>query len=641
MLESALQKHFGFSAFRKGQKEVISRLLAHQSAGAVFPTGAGKSLCYQLPALFLPHMTLVVSPLLALMKDQMDFLSKHGIPAARLDSTLNRDEYNRILDRARSGDLRVLMISVERFKNERFRGQLQRMNLSLMVVDEAHCISEWGHNFRPDYLKLSAYRDDFSIPQVLLLTATATEKVIDDMCLKFGVPRENITMTGFYRSNLHLQVSPTPERPKNEHLLRRIRESPEDLSIIYVTRQRTAEDVAAYLCDNGIRAFAYHAGMPDEKRQRIQNEFMAGKIGFIVATIAFGMGIDKNNIRRVIHYDLPKSIESYSQEIGRSGRDGKASFCEVLANRDSISVLENFIYGDTPEKRAIGELLTKLQHHDDPVWECKLMALSFELDIRLLPLKTLLVYLEMEGILRPKYTRFDDYMFKYHVEPKTIIDRFRGERKSFVRSIFDHCHTKRVWTHVDMQSILQIHGWAERQRVVVALDYFEEKGWIELQSKQAVEAYDLLKQDYRADVLAEKMHRLFKSREKREIERIHNLVDFFESPSCISSRLAHYFGEDIKRDRCGHCSVCKTGPVAIRQTVQLPPLETHDCEVLTSQFMAAAAEHASTLNVTKFLCGISSPLLIKARAKKITHFGSLEKYPFLQVKEWVEQSLPV
>ncbi|MBE0501970.1 MAG: ATP-dependent DNA helicase RecQ, partial [Desulfuromonadales bacterium] len=371
MLENELQKYFGFSTFRTGQEAVISKIAAQQSAVAIFPTGAGKSLCYQLPAMLLPHMTLVVSPLLALMKDQIDSLVQHRIPAARLDSTLSTDEYDHILAKARNGTLKILMISVERFKNERFRAQLQKMNISLLVVDEAHCISEWGHNFRPDYLKLPVYRKQFGIQQVLLLTATATEQVIADMCVKFEVPGENVTITGFYRPNLFLQVTPTPESQKQVYLHQRIQESPSDPSIVYVTLQKTAERVSDSLRAHGIRSLPYHAGMAAEERERIQNEFLAGEIDCVVATIAFGMGIDKKNIRRVIHYDLPKSIENYSQEIGRSGRDGQPSFCEVLANRDNISVLENFIYGDTPENQAINKLLQIIQHHQDPVWEIK------------------------------------------------------------------------------------------------------------------------------------------------------------------------------------------------------------------------------------------------------------------------------
>jgi ATP-dependent DNA helicase RecQ len=395
MIDKALDKFFGFGSFKKGQKEVISRLVAGQSAAAIFPTGGGKSLCYQLPAMVLPHMTLVVSPLLSLMKDQIDFLARHNIPAARLDSTLAKADYDHILQRAKIGELKILMISVERFKNERFRYHLQQMKLSLLVVDEAHCISEWGHNFRPEYLKLPVYQKEFGIQQVLLLTATATEPVLKDMCAKFEVPGENVTITGFYRKNLFLNVAPVSESHKMTYLSNRIKKSPQDSTIVYVTLQKTAEQVADFLKSSEIKAAPYHAGMDNEIRELIQNDFLAGKIDCIVATIAFGMGIDKKDIRRVIHYDLPKSIENYSQEIGRAGRDGKGAFCEVLANRDKISLLENFIYGDTPEKSAVLELLHKIKNHQETVWEVKLTALSSELDIRLLPLKTLLVYLDM------------------------------------------------------------------------------------------------------------------------------------------------------------------------------------------------------------------------------------------------------
>ena len=639
MLEKGLQQHFGFKSFRRGQREVISKIVANQSAAAIFPTGAGKSICYQLPAMFLPHMTLVVSPLLALMKDQIDFLLAHHIPAARLDSTLHKDEYEQILGKAQNAQLKILMISVERFKNERFRSHLQRMPISLLVVDEAHCISEWGHNFRPEYLQLPAYRKDFGIQQVLLLTATATEQVIDDMCLKFEVPRENVVVTGFYRNNLFLQVTPISEAQKPAHLLQRINEAPKAPTIVYVTQQKTAESVADFLQRNSIRAFPYHAGMPTEERERLQNEFLAGELDCIVATIAFGMGIDKKDIRRVIHYDLPKSIENYSQEIGRSGRDGKPSFCEVLANRDNTSVLENFIYGDTPERAAVHRLLTKLQQHQSPVWETKLTTLSYELNTRILPLKTLLVYLCMEGILEPRYTRFDEYVFKYNIEPSSILDKFEGERKDFVKEIFNNCYTKKIWTYVDLHDIVQNYGKVDRQRVITALEYFSEKGWIELQSRQAIEVYDIITRNFDIDLIGRKLCGLFEAKENHEIQRIHSMVDFFESTSCLSKMLALYFGENIIKERCGHCSCCRTGNAVIQRTIELKPLDTFSFTELTEEFAKVIGDNYSVIELSKFLCGISSPIFVKLKIRKIPLFGIFERYPFLEVKSWVSARL--
>ncbi|MCP3291110.1 RecQ family ATP-dependent DNA helicase, partial [Aeromonas hydrophila] len=322
MISSLLTRHFGFDRLRPGQEAVISRLLAGQSAAAIFPTGSGKSLCYQLPALALPHLTLVISPLIALMHDQLAFLRSKGIAAATLDSSLTPEESRRVMQQASDGQLKILMISVERLKNERFRRFIQQVPLSMLVVDEAHCISEWGHNFRPDYLKLPDYRRELQIPQVLLLTATATPAVMADMQAKFEIEDEGLIVTGFYRANLDLAVVPLPDEARDSWLHAELARDPAAPTIIYVTLQHTAEQCAARLQQAGIRARAYHAGLDATLRSQIQHDFMAGKLDCIVATIAFGMGIDKADIRRVIHYDLPKSIENYSQEIGRAGRDG-------------------------------------------------------------------------------------------------------------------------------------------------------------------------------------------------------------------------------------------------------------------------------------------------------------------------------
>jgi len=635
MLKQQLQKDFGFNSFLKGQEDVIRKVLERQSAAAIFPTGAGKSLCYQLPAMLLPGMTLVVSPLLSLMKDQQDFLLANNIPAARLDSTLPKNEYNAILERARKGELKILMISVERFKNERFRSHLAKMNIALLVVDEAHCISEWGHNFRPEDLKLPDYQKEFKIAQTLLLTATATEQVIGDMCTKFNIFKENVFVTGFYRDNLFLQITPTAASQKKNRLLQRILENPQAPTIVYVTLQKTAEDVAEFLCANNINAHPYHAGMENEKREEIQNKFMAGTQTCIVATIAFGMGIDKKDIRRIIHYDLPKSIENYSQEIGRSGRDGRPALCEVLANRDNIHILENFIYGDTPEKHSIFELLRAIKENKGFVWEIKAVKLSNDLNIRILPLKTLLVYLAKEKIIRPKLTYFEEYAFKYHTEQGDIVNSFEGERKQFVAAVINHCYTRKVWTDVDIQGILDSYD-TDRQRILSALEYFDEKGWIELQSGQAIEVYDILTQAFDLEAVTEKMDSLFKRKEDLEIQRIHRMVGFFESDLCISKRLAGYFGEHLEKERCGHCSFCTNGKAVLPNTNERRPLSDFEFDKITAEFIKAVGEQFTEANLTKFLCGIYTPVFSKLKIKKLPDFGILENYPFLEVRNWVK-----
>jgi len=349
------------------------------------------------------------------------------------------------------------------------------------------------------------------------------------------------------------------------------------------------------------------------------------------------LGIDKKYIRRIIHYDLPKSIENYNQEIGRSGRDGISAFCEVLANRDNIHVLENFIYGDTPEKSSIRQLLQAIQEHRGFIWEIKETRLSNDLNIRILPLKTLLVYLTMEGIIRPKLIYFDEYSFRYMTGPSDIISCFKGERHQFVATVMNHCHTRKIWTTVDISSILNSYD-TDRQRIIAALEYFEEKNWIELQSRQSVDVYDILPQAFHVDGMTEKMVTLFTKKERLEIQRIRTMISFFESDACISKQLAGYFGEYLELERCGHCSFCKSGKAVLKHTSVLKPLSQFDFSEVSGEFIRTVGEQYSKVNLTKFFCGIYTPVFSKLKIKKLPFFGIFEKHPFLEVKCWVEDN---
>ena len=630
----ALKQHFGFDSFRGGQQDVIERLIDGHSTAAIFPTGAGKSLCYQLPAMMQPHLTLVVSPLLSLMKDQLDFLHRHNIPAAKLDSTLSGEQYNEIIRASITGELKILMISVERFKNERFRNQLHRMQVSLLVVDEAHCISEWGHNFRPEYLRLPDYRREFGIEKTLLLTATATEKVSADMCAKFQIHRNNVITTGFYRPNLYLKISPVEENRKKEKLLKDLSEKPGQPSIVYVTLQKSAENVASWLTGRGIEASAYHGGMKSDDRVRIQNQFMNDTICCVVATIAFGMGIDKQNIRRVIHYDLPKSIENYSQEIGRAGRDGKPSICEVYACKSNLSVLENFVYGDTPDRKSLNLLLKEIKQAG-ALWEFKTAPLGRDTNIRPLPLKTLLVYLSINKVLSPKYSYFEEYSFKYLQDAQTIIDKFSGERREFVRLLLRNCQSKKVWTTVNMASLVSEYG-VDRKRILAALDYFDDQKWIDLTASQAVEVYTVLDPEFNPEILGNNLYTLFKEKEETEIARIHHIIRFFEEESCYSRRLAAYFGEDLTDEECGHCSFCSGEGGGMTGEDNRVELESLNKNELTGEAIDLLKEDGDTNNLARFLCGLASPLFTRLKLKKLNAFGALEQYPFRQVEEWLK-----
>ena len=642
---NTLEQVFGYPQFRAGQEAAISAVLAGRSAAAIFPTGSGKSLCYQLPALLLPHLTLVVSPLLALMQDQLAFLQRHGIAAASIDSAQSRDQASTVMARAKAGELKILMISVERLKNERFRNFLQQVPISLLVVDEAHCISEWGHNFRPDYLKLPDYQRQFNIPQALLLTATATPNVIADMQTKFAIAEADVITTGFYRANLNLWVEPVSGATKRQRLVQWMGERIGQPSIVYVTLQKTAEKIAQHLNQHGISANAYHAGLPHEQREGIQRQFMGGQLNCIVATIAFGMGIDKSDIRNVVHFDLPKSIENYSQEIGRAGRDGEPSECLVLANRDSLNVLENFVYGDTPELEGIRCVLDELRGAiPEGQWEFMLLPLSDQSNIRQLPLKTLLVQLELRGLIAPRYAYFAEYRFKFLIEPEALLAKFEGERQQFVSAIIQTSTRARTWATVNFDTLYAQHQ-ADRNRVVKALDYFQEKGWIELESKQMTDVYSLLVSDFDAGLLSQELHAYFTGHEHGEIVRIHAMLDLFASDTCLSHRLAQYFGDEQAPQQCGHCSVCAGQVARLPEPPALAPLVDKNFEALCGAFIHRHHEYSGSYppaeRLTRFLCGISVPMFTKMKARAIPGFAALENYPYAAVREWVAKELGV
>ncbi|WP_404970091.1 ATP-dependent DNA helicase RecQ [Vibrio campbellii] len=632
-LQQTLQSVFGFDSLRSGQQPVIEAVMNGHSAAAIFPTGSGKSLCYQLPATQLPHLTLVISPLLALMKDQLSFLQGRGIAAASIDSSQSREETQQVMAGVKNGQIKILMISVERLKNERFREFIRQIPLSLMVVDEAHCISEWGHNFRPDYLKLPQYQRELNIPQTLLLTATATPAVIEDMQSKFDIASENVTVTGFYRSNLDISVVPCEEENKQTQLNDIIAAAPKLPSIVYVTQQQTAEQVASSLIRLGINAHAYHAGMKSDIREKIQQQFMDSQIDCIVATIAFGMGVDKSDIRRVIHFDLPKSIENYAQEIGRAGRDGQRSECILLGNTSGLTVLENFVYGDTPEPSSINYVLEQIRENT-PQWEVMALRLSRDSNIRQLPLKTLLVYLELAKVIEAKYSYFAEYRFKFLQDQSFILNQFQGERRQFVEAIFA-CSTKaKVWCQVDLEA-LWMNYQSERSRVVTALDYFHQNGWIELESKQLTDVYSVLPATQNQEAISQHLAELFQSKEHKDIERIHTMLDLFQSSDCLSYQLAHYFADHNAPTQCGHCSVCRGQIASFPQPQQEQPELAH-LSAWVDEFVQLSPTAISNAAVTRFLCGISTPIITQLKASKLRGYGSMANVSFEQVLKQVE-----
>ncbi|PCC10305.1 RecQ family ATP-dependent DNA helicase [Pseudoalteromonas sp. JB197] len=635
-LIQSLEQHFGFNQFRGGQQQTIEQLLNGQSSLAIFPTGSGKSLCYQLTALHLPNLTLVVSPLLALMKDQISFLNSKGIYAASLDSSQDQMQSSTVMNDVRSGKIKVLMVSVERFKNERFREFINQIAVSMLVVDEAHCISEWGHNFRPDYLKLPRYREELNIPLVLLLTATATKKVKRDMAERFAIAPECIVQTGFYRANLDLSVLSVKTADKNTELANII-SAQNGPGIVYVTLQQSAEQVANMLSNQGLQAVAYHAGLEDTLRWQIQDDFMGGRINVVVATIAFGMGVDKADIRFVIHYDLPKSIENYSQEIGRAGRDGNPSQCFTLANLDGLNTVENFVYGDTPELSGIEHVINDIrQHHSSQQqWEMQEYSLSSDSNIRQLALKTLLVQLEMQGAITPQYAYYADFKYKFLVDKNELLGQFDEQRQAFLTQIFSHTDFKKVWGTLNFDSLTQA-AQVDRKRVVAALDYLAEKQLITLETKRITQVYKVHSEVINNPELAQQLHDYFTDKEQAEIKRIATLVRFFELQSCLSYNLARYFDDQNAPQQCGHCSVCRGHSVKLEYSVQADVVDESVIYQKVDEFLQhLASKGINNVGVEtqcRFLAGMSVPLFARNKVRQLSGFALCEAMRYSDIK---------
>ncbi len=634
-LHHALRTHFGYGQFLPGQEQVITHLMAGKSAAAVFPTGGGKSICYQLPALLLPGVTLVVSPLIALMKDQIDALSRRGVSAARLDSTLTAEEYGAAMQQVRAGSLRLLYVAPERFQNERFRQTLEQIRVSLFAVDEAHCISEWGHNFRPDYLKLVEFARQSRAERMLALTATATPPVLDDICRAFNIDAQCAIRNSSYRPNLTLLTSPVTAHEHEATLIERLRKRPIGPTIVYVTLQKTAEELAAAVSAAGFPARAYHAGLPDEVRAGTQDWFMQSKDRIVVATIAFGMGIDKADIRYVYHFNPPKSLENYSQEIGRAGRDGLPAVCELLFCADDLGQLENFVYGDTPSRQAVQVLIKSLLGQGSE-FDVSFYELSGSCDMRPLVVRTLVTYLELEGFLAGGTPFYSTYRFQPLRSSKGILAEFEGERRQFLEQLLKRAKKAKIWFNIDLNETVEALG-TTRERIVRALDYLGEKGWLKVEVSGMRHRYQVVRRPPDLAALADTLYNRCLDRERQEIARLQQIVELTQQPGCQVVALARHFGETLSRP-CGHCTRCLGQSTSAASTERIQP--AIDESILATALMVRR-EHPQVLAdsqvMARWLCGITSPALTKSKLSSHDLFGVFSDQPFSFVRERLEK----
>jgi ATP-dependent DNA helicase RecQ len=361
----ALRERFGYDAFRPGQERAVESVLEGRDTLVVLPTGGGKSLCYQVPALLLPGLTVVLSPLISLMKDQVDALAARGLPATFLNSSLTGSEIAARMRSVQRGEIKLLYVAPERLDVGGLAERLRELGVALLAVDEAHCISEWGHDFRPSYLRIATVRERLGWPPVVALTATATPHVRSDIARQLRLDNQRTVITGFDRRNLRYHVVPTrTDNDKDEALLEILRMR-EGLAVVYASTRRAVERIADTLTRGGIAAVGYHAGLDDSHRREVQDRFMNEDVRVIVATSAFGMGIDKPNVRLVLHYTMPGTLEAYYQEAGRAGRDGLEGDCFLLHAFQDRFTHEFFVKGANPERVLIEQVYSVLRAEAD------------------------------------------------------------------------------------------------------------------------------------------------------------------------------------------------------------------------------------------------------------------------------------
>ncbi len=627
---STYLKRFGLTAFRPGQQQVVDAVYENRDCLCIMPTGGGKSLCYQLPAIAREGTVLVISPLIALMKDQVDSLTQNSISATCINSSLTPAEQSSRISRMADGEFDLVYIAPERMKSRRFISAIESTNVQLLAIDEAHCISQWGHDFRPDYAKLGALRQQIGAPQTIALTATATTNVRQDIHKVLELKEPRIFVSGFARENLSLSVSQPSSNSEKDQMLLEFIKANRGAGIVYSSTRKTCDHLSELLGKRLRRKVAvYHAGLEPRDRKRVQEDFSSGKIDVIVATNAFGMGIDKSNLRFVVHYNIPGSIEAYYQEAGRAGRDGKPANCELLYSYQDRFIQEFFIENSYPSQEIVKQVYEYLcSVKTDPI-EITLQELQNELEssVGTEGIRVSENLLEKSGAIERLESQQNQASVRISSQLPTIIDmvpRDAKKRRHVLRLVEERVGSwkgERVYfAPKDLCEKAEM-SWEAVQRALRELNKIDCFDYIPPFRGRAVHVvkrvpFSKLKIDFSE----------LEARKRAEFKRLESVVSFAMSGSCRQLDILEYFGDEIRRP-CGQCDNCKSGsPIsssAIEHTIDDNPGCLYSLQVVLSGIARTHGRYGKTM-VAQMLCGSSNKKMQTTGLRKLSTYGLLK-----------------
>jgi ATP-dependent DNA helicase RecQ len=558
-----LHRYWGFPAFRPGQEAAISSVLEGRDTQIIMPTGGGKSLCYQVPAMLLPGVTIVVSPLISLMKDQVDTLDDIGLPATFVNSTLSSGEMQARLDAAERGDVKLVYVAPERFESEMFRDRVSRLAVSLLAVDEAHCVSQWGHDFRPSYLRLGRAREMLGDPPIIALTATATGEVRQDIVKQLGLRDPFVLVTGFDRRNLTYHVLRAKNDSEKDRLLLRLLRGREGAAVVYASTRKNVDALTALAAGVGIRAVGYHAGLPDAERKRIQDEFMGGTASVVIATNAFGMGIDKPDVRLVLHYNMPGSLEAYYQEAGRAGRDGDPADCVLLHAYADRFTHEFFIQQTYPTRETVQGVMRELRKRADSDGMIQLSLLDLSRQIREVKgdrqLGSVLRVLAEHGLVRQLSSGGAGPYLRLLATPVRIRDELgdgsADAELQLLRGLWRAGGGEALYRGVEIPWRVLARLARDRFDVEALLNRLQANGFLGWRDEVSGDGIQVLDTRTPIDKLPVDW-RALDARRARDEKKLQRMQGYAYHDRCRRGYVLRYFGDPAAMEECGACNNC-------------------------------------------------------------------------------------